>query len=386
MTVYFDNAATTPLSPAAVNALTENMSKFGNPSSLHSMGQTAEQILESGRDRLKKSLKVKNRHDGLIFCGSGSEANNLAVMGCANSKQFFRGKKIITSATEHPSVENCVSELEKRGFKAERIPCPKGVFDMQAFENALDGNVFLVTVMTVNNETGAVYDIDAIRALMKRKCPDGYLHTDATQAYSKIRVDASMADMITFSGHKLGAPKGIGALYVSERVLKEKAISPVIFGGGQEKGLRSGTENVLFASAFAACGESSAAHVRENGEIYGALHENTVSLLSQRAAEVTVNRPEGDFSPHILSVTLPNIKSEVMLHYLSSKGIFVSSGSACSSHHKTASRTMLEFGLTERQADCTLRISFSVENTAEETEYFVDALAEGIKKLARISK
>ncbi len=386
MTVYFDNAATTPLATEAVNAITENMGIYGNPSSLHSVGQGAEVLLESCRDKLKRTLKVKNRHDGLIFCGSGSEANNLAVIGCANSKGFFAGKKIITTATEHPSVENCVSELEKRGFKVERIPCTGGVLDMDAFERALDPQVFLVTVMWVNNETGAIYDIGAVKALMKQKCPNAYLHTDATQAYSKIKVEASMADMITFSGHKIGAPKGIGALYISERVIKERSVSPVIFGGGQENGFRSGTENVLFASAFAACGEKYTGNVIGNGEIYRGLYEKAAVLLSEEIPDVVINSPKGAFSPHIMSITLPDIKSEVMLHYLSSKGIYVSSGSACSSHHKKASRTMLDFGLTERQADCTLRIGFSTENTVEQVVYFVESLAEGINKLAKIGK
>ncbi len=384
--IYFDNAATTPLLPEAVKAMTDACEIFGNPSSLHSVGQEAEELLEKSRAKLKKTLNVKNRHDGLIFCASGSEANNLALIGCSASKNSFSGKKIIVSSTEHPSVENCVCELEKRGFKAVRIPCKRGVLDLDMLCSELDPSVFLVSVMSVNNETGAVYDISSVKELMKQKCPDAYFHTDATQAYTKIKTDASCADMITFSGHKVGAPKGIGALYVSERVLKEKALSPVIFGGGQESGLRSGTENVIFASAFAACGEKRYADMRVNSERFVCLYETAERLIGQELPDVTVNKPEGRYSSHILSITLPNIKSEVMLHYLSSFGIFVSSGSACSSHHKSASRTMLDFGLTERQADCTLRIGFSAENTADEVEYFVRTLANGTKKLARMGK
>ncbi len=368
MTVYFDNAATTPLSSAATAAITENLQKFGNPSSLHLLGAEAEKLLDESRSKLKKTLNVKNRHDGLVFCASGSEANNLALIGCASSKRFFSGKKIVTTATEHPSVGNCVSELEKRGFSVERIPCQHGVLDTDALERALDGSVFLVSVMSVNNETGAIYDIQTVKSLMKRKCPDAYFHTDATQAYSKIKTDASYADMITFSGHKIGAPKGIGALYVSERVLKEKSLSPVIFGGGQEYGLRSGTENVLFASAFAAAAEEKTKNTAANAEKYGELYGLALSLIEKNLPDVSVNRPAGKFSPHILSITLPDIKSEVMLHRLSAEGIFVSSGSACSSHHKKASATMRDFGLTERQADCTLRNSFSTENTVEQEE------------------
>ncbi len=386
MTVYFDNAATTPLSEASAAAIKENLGVFGNPSSLHHLGVEADKLLTRSRDKIKKSLGVKNRKDGLVFCAGGSEANNLAIIGTSHSKDHFKGKKIITTAAEHPSAANCLSHLEKEGAKVIRIPCPGGVFDMDAFEKELDDSVYLASVMWVNNETGAIYPMPRIRSLMREKCPDAYLHTDATQAYAKLDVAASHADMITVSGHKIGAPKGIGALYISERMLKERSVSPVILGGGQEGGLRSGTENVLFAAAFAAGAEKATEDIGENVRKYTELYENTVSLLSQSVPEVRINRPSGEFSRHILSLTLPNIKSEVMLHYLSSAGICVSSGSACSSHHPGISPAMLDFGLDARAADCTLRVSFSTDNTVEQTEYFTENLALGVKKLARMSR
>lgn len=383
--VYLDNAATTPLCEAAVRAINDNIALFGNPSSLHSLGQAAEIVLENSRAVIKKSLGVTNRHDELVFCASGSEANNLALIGTAHSKPSFVGKRIITTKSEHPSVINCCKQLEKEGFEVVYIPCPAGKVDAAAFENALDDKTFLVSVMTANNETGAVYDMNTLLSITRKKCPRAYFHTDATQAYMKMGIKAPRFDMLTFSGHKINAPKGVGALYVGERVIKEKAISPVIFGGGQEKGLRSGTENVLFAAALAASVTDKTAHMTEYEKNMTELREYAEKRLGE-ICDVRINRPSGEYLPSLISLTVKDIKSEVMLHYLSKKGVFVSSGSACSSHHKKASQVMTDFGLTEHEADCTLRVSMSGQNTKEDIDTLVSSLSEGVATLAHIGK
>ncbi len=385
-TVYFDNAATTPLCEAAVCAINENIALFGNPSSLHSLGQQAEAVLEKSRATVKSSLGVTGRHDELIFCASGSEANNLALLGTARSKASFAGKKVITTASEHPSVLNCCKQLEKEGFEVVYIPCPRGAVDTEAFENALDERTFLVSVMTANNETGALYDMNTLLSITRAKCPRAYFHTDATQAYTKTGIKAPKFDMLTLSGHKIGAPKGVGALYVAEKMMKEKAISPVVFGGGQEKGLRSGTENVLFAAALAAAATAKIARAAEYEKHMSQLRAYAEKEFSEKLPDVRINRPCAEYLPSLISVTLAGIKSEVMLHHLSSKNIFVSSGSACSSHHKKASHVMTDFGLPEHEADCTLRISMSGENTKEDVDLLVAALTDGVASLARIGK
>lgn len=383
--VYLDNAATTPLCDAAVRAINDNITLFGNPSSLHSPGQAAETVLENSRATVKRSLGVTNRHDELVFCASGSEANNLALIGAAHSKASFAGKKIITTRSEHPSVINCCKQLEKEGFEVVYVPCPAGKVDADAFENALDDSTFLVSVMTANNETGAVYDVNTLLSIVRKKCPRAYFHTDATQAYMKMGIKAPKFDMLTFSGHKINAPKGIGALYVAERVIKEKAISPVIFGGGQEKGLRSGTENVLFAAALAASVTDKITHMTEYEKNMNELREYAEKRLGE-IRDVRINCPQAEYLPSLISLIVKDIKSEVMLHYLSSKGVFVSSGSACSSHHKKVSHVMTDFGLTEHEADCTLRVSMSGQNTKEDIDALVSALSEGISTLAHVGK
>ncbi len=385
-TVYLDNAATTPLCRAALDAINENAELFGNPSSLHSLGTQAEKLLEASRETVKRALNVRDRHDELIFCASGSEANNLALIGTAHAKASFSGKRIVTTATEHPSVMNCCKQLEKEGYEVIYVPCPHGCVDMQAFDAALDGDVFSVSVMSANNETGAVYDLPTLLSLTRKKCPRAYFHTDATQAFMKLKLNASDFDMLTLSGHKIEAPKGIGALYVSGRVIKEKAISPVIFGGGQEKGLRGGTENVLYASALARAVEEKRGSVAQNEEKMRLLRAYTLELLEKYVPEAVVNTPAGPYLPSLMSITVRGIKSEVMLHHLAGRGIYVSSGSACSSHHKGASYVMRDFGLTESEADNTIRVSMSEHNTEEDMRFFVTELANGAATLARTSK
>ena len=378
-TVYLDNSATTPLCAEAERAITGAFSLFANPSSLHSAGIEAASLLDSSRGSLIASSGLGHGYTA-VFCGSGSEANNLAIAGVCRCDRHFASKRIIISDSEHPSVYATALSLAERGFETVPVPTRGGALDLDALERELKKGAALVSIMSVNNETGAEYDIASALALCRKICPDALFHTDAVQGFMRIPLCGG-CDAISVSAHKIGGPKGCGALFVSEKTLRRRAVSPVIFGGGQEFGLRSGTENTPYIAGFAAA----ARRWSENRGEFSARLDRLYSLTADaaEAAGCRVNRPASAVS-HIVSVTLPGIKSQVMLSFLSSKGIFVSSGSACSSKDKKLSRALTAFGLCDRDADCTVRVSISPDNTPEDIAAFGSALAEGCGRLVRI--
>lgn len=385
--IYLDNSATTKISDGALEEYIRTSREcFGNPSSLHKMGFDSEVVVKAASEKLARSLGAKGYTT--VFTASGSEANNLAIIGRATSKdRYRRGAKIIITDGEHASVEECAKRLLADGFKVARIPTVGGTIDMDRLMEELCDDVILVSMMLVNNETGAYYDTGAVSSLVKRRCPDAFMHIDATQAYLKIpfTVSGVGADMITVSSHKISGPKGVGALLVSDKVIKARGLSPVILGGGQGSGLRSGTENVPGISAFGKAVDEGFAECRERYKKCLGLREylleklNTVHALS----EISPTLPERH-APHILNITLPKIKSETMLHYLSSRGIFVSSGSACSSNTGHSSSALVAFGRSKDEADCSIRISFSHTNEREDVDELCSALEDGLAKLARI--
>ena len=387
--IYLDNSATTRISEEALAKYTEiSRECFGNPSSLHKMGYNAESVVKAARDELLLSLGARGAR--AVFTASGSEANNLAIVGRALSKERYRrGAKIITTEGEHASVNEPLSYLEGLGFKIVRISTKNGVLDMDELRSALTRDVILVTAMMVNNETGALYDIPAVARLMKANCPEAYLHIDATQSYMKLPfTKASLgADMITVSSHKIEGPKGVGALIIDERVIKERGLSPLILGGGQEGGLRSGTENVPGIAAFGEAAKIGRSRLRERFEKMSTLREYFLEKLNTSPAlsEISPTLPQSH-APQIVNITLPGIKSETMLHYLSSFGIFVSSGSACSSNTGHISSALTAYGRSETEADCSIRISFSHRNEKEDVDAFCEALESGLSKLARIKQ
>ncbi len=387
--IYLDNSATTRICPEALAAYVEvSETHWGNPSSLHSRGVDAEGIMREVREDVKASIGATAGE--VIFTSGGTEANNLAILGRALSKpRFARGGKIITTAGEHASVSHPIAHLAERGFRMVEIPTVGGRLDMDALVREMTPDVILVTMMLVNNESGAIYDLAAVSRLMKRVSPDGVLHVDATQAYMKIPFTVSSlgADMVTLSSHKIEGPKGIGALWVSPDMIRTRGITPEILGGGQEGGMRSGTENVPGIAAFGAAVRYRRRNFREHAAHLTALRERLLSSLSKTSAlaEVKANIPP-TAAPHIVSLTLPRIKSETMLHFLSSEGVYVSSGSACSSHDAHISSAMLSFGLSTREADTTIRVSFGTQNTVEDVDAFVDLLAAGVQNLIRLRK
>jgi len=385
--IYLDNSATTKICEEALKEYVRASEDFyGNPSSLHTLGFNAEKLMSRARDEITSSLGAKGAT--VVFTASGSEANNLAIIGRAAAKErYARGAKIITTEGEHASVSEPLARLEGQGFRIVRIPTRGGRLDTDLLSRELTGEVILVTMMMVNNETGALYGIKAVSDMMRAKCPEAILHLDATQSYMKIpfTMGSVGADMITLSSHKIEGPKGVGALVISNDIIKKRGLSPIILGGGQEGGLRSGTENVPAISAFGAAVRIGKGEVRERYSRMNALRDLILKRLSEipELAEISPTTPESH-APHILNITLPGIKSETMLHYLSSLGIYVSSGSACSSNSGHVSSALVAYGRSEREADCSIRISLSHRTTEEDIEGLTEGLRSGIRRLARI--
>ena len=384
--IYLDNSATTPLSETVVAKINEVVGIYGNPSSLHSAGQAAETLLNTAREQLLRGFGLRPRQtDGtVIFTSCGTEATSLALFGTAYAKARRDATTILTTDSEHPSVEKALERLGQDGFEIVRIPTRGGVLDMNALEAALEKKIFLATMMLVNNETGAIYEISEAFRRIKQRYPTAITHCDAVQAFMKIPFTPKSlcADLITVSGHKLHAPKGIGALYVSSELIKTKRIVPFLVGGGQENGFRSGTENTIGIAAFGATVEDMKNRSSELSDHVRELRAYAEDKLA--ALDVRINRPTGAYLPHVINVTLPNIKSETMLHALSADGIFVSSGSACSSHSGHPSSSLLAFGLTAKEADCSLRISMSGYNTKEDIDALCASLKKGLNSLVRI--
>ncbi len=390
---YLDNSATTMPSAAAKDAIIAATEVWGNPSSVHSHGQRAATLLKESRAKVAKALGLPRfSKDMLIFTSCGTESNNIAMLGCARAKKRtpngagLLGTLIIT-AGEHPSVDNPAALLEKEGYCVIRIPTLGGKIDMDALRSALDtapAPVVFASFMLVNNETGAIYDVKSAAAAVKRCYPDAVVHCDAVQGFMKLRFTPATlgVDALTVSAHKIHSPRGAAALFISAEAIKRKNIVPVMPGGGQESGFRSGTENLISISAFAAAAEDGAAHFDENTSKVRALREYLDAALAERCPYVRYNRPERVL-PNICSIILPSIKSETMLNFLSGRGVYVSAGSACSAYSKKKSGALEAFGTSPADADCTLRISLSHMNSEADIDALVDGLCEGIASLQR---
>lgn len=373
--IYFDNAATTAVTESVAKKAYEVMTKtFGNPSSVHDFGYEAEKLLKNARKVLLSKLGSVDRNDDFIFTSCGTEANNLAIFGCLGAKKHG-GKTVFFSDSEHPSVYNISKELAKCGYTVKYIPTTNGVLDLDFCSANFSSDTALISCMHTNNETGAVYDIKALDVLRKKLCPSAVLHTDGVQAFCKSEKPLCHcgADLISVSGHKIHAPKGIGGLYVKSGV----RLSPLFFGGGQEKDIRPGTEAMPNIAAF--CQAVCDADEKKNIKTVSDLREYAVSEISKKLPQIKINTPKV-FSPFVLSITLPGIKSEVMLRFLSAKSIYISAGSACSSKHRE-NRVLKAFGLDSKSSDFTVRISFCEYNTTDEIDEFVKALADGVSSL-----
>jgi len=377
--IYLDNSATTSVSEAAARKMYEAAAViYGNPSSLHECGLAASKLLQEARLRVMTALGAK---DGtLVFTGSGTEANNLAVFGSVYAKARNAGGRIITDDSQHPSVSEPLARLASQGYEIVTLKTKGGTIDKEELLSYVNDRTVLVSIMMVNNETGAVYDIADLFSAVKKKNDSIVTHTDAVQGFMKLAFNPRTlnADLISVSGHKIHAPKGIGALYISKETIKSKRIVPYILGGGQEGGLRSGTENVPGAAAF---GE--AVLTPFDFENAAECRQQIISALE--GSDMRVNIP-AKAAPHIISITAPSIKSETMLHFLSSRGIAISSGSACSSHHGAKNRVLSAFGLSDRDADCTIRVSLNGKESKEDINALLSALGDAVKTLVRMKR
>ena len=387
--IYLDNSATTKIRAEALDEYVRVSTEiWGNPSSLHSMGAEAERVITNAKQTILYTLGAKDAE--IIFTSSGTESNNLAIIGRATAKERYKnGAKIITTAGEHASVNLPFEELKKQGYKVSVLSTKNGKIDLDELEAELTKDVILLSVMMVNNETGAVYNLPRIAKLLKTKCPEAIFHVDATQGYMKIPFTKAAigADLITVSSHKIGGPKGVGALVVDKNLIKTRGLSPIVFGGGQEMGLRSGTENVPGIAAFAKACECAHRTLAQDIANMSALRQRLIDKIKtdEALSEISITLPD-DHAPHILNITLPSIKSETMLHYISSEGIYVSSGSACSSNGNHLSSALTAYGRSAAEADTAIRISFCPTSTEDEVDALTDALAKGLTKLSRIKR
>ncbi len=364
--IYLDNSATTPLCDGAKKKIAEMTEIFGNPSSLHSEGLKAEKELTLARETVAKSLGA--RADEVYFTSGGTESDNIAILGAAK-KNAKVGKKIITTDSEHPAVARALDYLEGEGWQIVRLSTKGGKINMAELEENLSPDIALVTVMRTNNETGAIYDVASVSRAVKKASPRAIVHSDCVQAYmkEKLSLAALGADMISVSAHKVHALKGTGALIVKKGLV----IPPHTYGGGQEKGLRSGTENTVGIAAMGAAVDE-LTKTADRLERLSKLYAYTAETLGNLDG-VKLNIPENPCIS-IVNISLAGYRSEILLHKLSSDGIFVSSGSACSAK-KGKSGVLEAFGLTDKEADGALRISLSHYNTQSD----IDALAQSLK-------
>ena len=376
MSIYFDNASTTKPCKEAIEAVNRGLSElWGNPSSLHSMGVKAQLAVDESRKIIADSIGCESRC--IYFTSGATESSNMALKGSAMA-YGKRKRRIVTSSVEHSSVKESINELEKSGFEVVRIsPDKNGIFNPDDFINAIDENTCLVSVMLVNNETGYILPVKKVFAVIKRRFTDVVTHCDCVQGFMKIpvKVRELNADLISLSGHKIHSAKGVGALYIKKGI----RLIPVINGGKQENGIRSGTESVPLIMGFGASVKALSPHIEEHYRYVSELKKYLCSRLSE-LDYISVNS-KSDASPYIVNISASGIRSEIMLHWLESHEIYVSSGSACSKGAKSG--VLDEFGLSQRLADSALRISLDFSNTKEEIDKFVDVLKEGQQKILK---
>ena len=378
--VYFDNSATTRVFDSVRDIMVQAlMADYGNTSSKHMKGVEAEGYIKTAREEIAKSLKVKEKE--IIFTSGGTESNNMALIGTAMANKRA-GNHLITTCIEHASIYNTMSFLEEQGFRVTYLPVDhNGHVSLDALREAICDETILISVMYVNNEMGAVEPIEEIAKIIKEKKSKAYFQVDAIQGFGTyvIRPKKLGIDLMSVSAHKIHGPKGVGFLYVDEKV----KIKPIIFGGGQQKNMRSGTENVPGCAGLGmAVKEIYKNHEEKINHLY-ALKDRMVKGL-QEIDGVTVHGLTGrDSAPQIVSAGFEGTRAEVLLHALEDRGIYVSSGSACSSNHPGVSGTLKGIGVKDSLLDATLRFSFGIYNTEEEVDYCLEQLKKLLPMLRR---
>ena len=380
MEVDLDHSATTRCCREAADLMVRIMTEdYGNPSSMHRKGMEAENYLREAASELAGILKVQEKE--IYFTSGGTESNNWALVGTAMANRR-RGNRILVSAVEHAAVSAPARWLADQGFDVVVLPVDRfGVVKMEALEEALTPETILVSVMHVNNEIGSVEPVEEIGNLIRKKAPGAYFHVDAIQAFGKYRIypRRMRIDMLSASGHKIHGPKGIGLFYVNEKV----KIHPLILGGGQQNGMRSGTDNVPGAAGMALAAKMAYEHLEEKTARMRAMRDRLADGLSRIEQVVFHGMPSGQGAPHILNASFLGIRSEVLLHALEDKGIYVSAGSACSSHKRAGSAVLTAIGCSREEMESAVRFSLGEETREEEIDYTLDVLKALVPVLRR---
>lgn len=373
MEVYLDNSATTKCSRAATEKMVQLLQEdYGNPSSLHKMGSKAEDYIKEAKQKIAKTLKAEEKE--IFFTSGGTESNNLAIFGSVSANKR-RGNRIITTSIEHASVQAPMAYLKEMGYDVVFLNVDReGLISLEELKDALNNETILVSVMHVNNEIGTVQPLEEISSLIKTYGKNALFHVDAIQSYGKIPIVPKRIsiDLLSVSGHKIHGPKGSGFLYVKDKT----KIKPILLGGGQQKGMRSGTENVPAIAGLGVAAWEAYENIQKNTEHIRKLKDYFISRVRE-IEDVTVNGKTDETSaPHIVSVSVKDVKSEVLLHSLEEKGIYVSAGSACSSNKNAVSHTLQSIGLNPNLIDSTVRFSFCESNTVEEIDYTLECMRE----------
>lgn len=382
--IYIDNSATTKQYPQVTETMTKYMEEyFGNPSSMYQLGLDSEKAVKHARKQVEEAMGAGN--GTLIFTSGGTEADNTAIFGAARALRR-RGNRIITSAVEHPAVLECCKRLEQDGYDVVYVGVDdKCRLDLERLEDAIDENTILVSLMQVNNEAGTIMPVDAVKDLMKKKNAPGWFHCDAVQSFGKLQVPES-ADLISVSSHKIHGPKGAGALFVRKGI----HLPALIEGGGQEHGNRSGTENVPAITGFGTAAELSARDRDEERQRVSVMRRALLKGFKDNLEDLRINSVEedgvasGQCCSSILNISFLGTRGEVLLHTLEQDGIYVSTGSACSSNKKGQSHVLGAMGLKDKEIEGALRFSFGRFNEIDEMEIVVDKVTAAVKRFRRL--
>jgi len=383
MEAYLDNSATTSCSKAATEKMVELLTRdYGNPSSLHMKGVIAEKYITEAKKKIAKTLKVEEKE--LVFTSGGTESNNLAIIGSALANKRA-GMHVITTSIEHASVTNPFIWLSENGFEVTYLGVDEyGQIRLDELKSAVRPDTILVSIMQVNNEIGALQPIEEAGKVIKAVNPKCLFHVDAIQSYGKMQIHPKKAniDMLSVSGHKIHGPKGSGFLFIKDKT----KVKPLIHGGGQQKGMRSGTENVPAIAGLAVASEEMYQNLEENRKHLFSLRDYFIEEV-EKIDGVTVNgKKDHDSAPHIVSVSIEGVRAEVILHTLEDRNIYVSAGSACSSNKPAISTTLQSIGVKKELLDSTVRFSFSIHTTKEELDYALEVMRETIPMLQRYTR
>jgi len=379
--IYLDNAATTKVIPEVIEKINEVLeTHFANPSSLHKLGINSEKIVKKARKNIAETLKVNPAE--VIFAGSGTIANNIAIQGTVKRLKKF-GKRIITSKIEHKSVLDIFSYLQKEGFEVKYIPVDqKGIIDLNKLDEALNEETILVSIMAANNETGSLQPLQKVSKLINQ-FENLYFHVDGVQAFGKVPLNIKELgiDLYTISAHKIHGPKGVGALYIDNDIIIDK----ILFGSNQEQGFYPGTENTPGIAGF---GQAvNCLPNKEQLENISSLRDILKDEIKEEISDVIINTPTGKMAaPHILNVSFANIKGEVLVHSLEKDGIYVSTGSACTSRKDKISHVIKSLNLPKNYRNGSIRISLSPYNTKQEMEFTVQSLKKHVESLRKIMR